>query len=80
MMYYLSYLSNMGFKRGGGGFKVTPPSISWFSSTPAGIGLSNKNKKSSNKLNLNSNSNLVWGRGRKQGGRTSSANSRLINR
>ena len=27
----------MGFK--GGGVKLTPPSISWFSSTPAGIGL-----------------------------------------
>ena len=23
----------------GGGFKLTPPGISWFSSTPAGIGL-----------------------------------------
>jgi len=27
----------MGFR--GGGVKLTPPSISWFSSTPAGIGL-----------------------------------------
>ena len=38
MMYYLSYLSNMGF-RGGGGQIAPPPIISWFSSTPAGIGL-----------------------------------------
>jgi len=27
----------MGFR--GGGVKLTPPSVSWFSSTPAGIGL-----------------------------------------
>ena len=27
----------MGFRGGGG--KLTPPSVSWFSSTPAGIGL-----------------------------------------
>ena len=32
----------MGFR---GGIKLTPPSISWFSSTPAGIGL----KKMKNK-------------------------------
>ena len=31
------WTSNMGFR--GGGVKLTPPSISWFSSTPAEIGL-----------------------------------------
>ena len=38
MMYHLSYLDI----KHGGGVKLTPPppSVSWFSSTPAGIGLS----------------------------------------
>jgi len=33
----------MGFRGGGGQFD--PPSISWFSSTPAEIGLNAKNRK-----------------------------------
>ena len=34
MMYHMSWTSNMGFREGGG--LNCPPSISWFSSTPAG--------------------------------------------
>ena len=38
MMYHLSYLDiKHGIQRGG--VNLTPPSVSWFSSTPAGIGL-----------------------------------------
>ena len=33
----------MGFSVGGGG-KIDPPSVSWFSITPAGIGLKNYHK------------------------------------
>ena len=29
----------MGFREGGGGVQIDPPSVSWFLSTPAGIGL-----------------------------------------
>ena len=40
MMHYLSYLDiKHGILWGGGGGKIDPPSVSWFSSTPAGIGL-----------------------------------------
>ena len=46
MMYHLSYLDiKHGIQRGG---QIDPPpSISWFSSTPAGIGLKNRFSKSS---------------------------------
>ena len=51
LMMYICHIwtSNMGFR--GVGVKLIPPSISWFSSTPAEIGLSSQTRSNSERVN-----------------------------